>query len=321
MRTDDQAEHWCALKAETLRCELLAISTGQTVSVGVSWKDAAAAFIAAKRAELRPASIAAYEHVIGRCDTFGLTERTSTSSLTGPYLARLRDTIAALGIKAASRNHIITHLRTVILWARDRGYVPADRETISRSMTKVAADRERKEFLTPAECAALVKAALAKEAECHRFVLLGLLTGCRLSEILRLRHSDIEPENRRLHVNESKTRKYRTLDMDVMGEASVEWVCGLPDPLWSAPLKTMIRRVRQWQKKVPVPKWSPQRLRVTCATMLCATAGAYRESRQLGHGIAEAERSYVGLAPRNVKDGMPLDAAMGLFVGGGKVSE
>lgn len=324
IETDQDAELWAALKDQALRRDRLSLLTGsKAVALDVPVAKAVAAFIAAKEAVLAPKSVVAYNSILKRAlRDWGLDAIGSTRNINGPALARMHTIVASLPISAPGRNHLLCGLRSAAQWWRKQGMVPASRDEIAEALADVPEKHHRREFLRPPEIVTLVEKVLGWRRAAGLFVLTSLLTGMRLGELLRFSPREhVEADDSRVHVPLSKTGRYRDLDLELIGEPDLvlPFFAGLPDEPWGpGGVKTLSRRVRHWAKLCrsgnagPVPDWCPQSLRVTTETYLCAAAGAYRESRQLGHTQQEAERSYVGLAPRAVRQGMPLVDALGV---------
>lgn len=158
-----------------------------------------------------------------------------------------------------------------------------------------------------------------------------LLTGCRFGEALSLDWSSVHLDAAdydghkvgEIHLQgaDVKTRQARTIDLAVSpalrtmletlkGNLRAEGrVFGVTEPT----AETALRRLRS---TFGAPKnFTFQGLRRTCGTYLTnapaifGAASAYRSAKQLGHGVAVAERHYLGLE-RISRDARTLEAAM-----------
>lgn len=144
---------------------------------------------------------------------------------------------------------------------------------------------------------------------------MGLLTGCRLGELLGLRRANFFPSEHQLVVSasSSKRRQTRTIDL-TLSPALERLLAAIPgDTTLFFPYQTSARARHIVNKAIRrgVPEFTPQTLRQTCATYTVAIRGASVESQQLGHQIAVAQRHYVGLVAR-IDRVATLEAAMGV---------
>jgi integrase len=160
------------------------------------------------------------------------------------------------------------------------------------------------------------------------FVLTVLLAGFRLGEAQALRWEYFYPDTGEIILPSSatKTRHSRSVDLRVspslMGllqalrlRTAGPYVFGGEAPLTKdAVVSAHWRLVR----KFGALAFSFQGLRQTCATVLCcangiyAGAGAFWESRRLGHSIVVAEKRYVGVLRDLPQEARTIEAALGI---------
>jgi len=169
------------------------------------------------------------------------------------------------------------------------------------------------------------------------FVLAGLLTGCRFSELARLRWSDVHlsQDEVRLSHKATKTGHGRVVRLDItpllaemltrmqLKADGAEFVFGyVEESAGRVPVQHPMRRdIAETARKRMVdkhgaPTFTWHELRRTCGTFLtCAPgiyegASAYMSAKRLGHSVAVAERHYLGALHSVPKDAETLEAAM-----------
>ncbi|RMG09912.1 MAG: hypothetical protein D6731_18735, partial [Planctomycetota bacterium] len=253
-------------------------------------------------------------------------------------------------ISPASINSRLRSVKAALNHWRRLGLTPRlDRDKIADGLARVPEPRPRPDFLRPSELRELLGAALRHDADTfdetreehagrkpkgstlrHEpvgpFVLVTLLTGCRVGEVLALRWASVDFDEQEivLAATATKTKHERSVSLEV-APALVDllralklrsegpYVFGGKRP-WSRSRVEAARK--RLSRDYGSPSFTWQRLRQTCATFLVnapaiyGAASAYRAARQLGHSVAVAERNYLGLAKSVPKDATTLEAAM-----------
>lgn len=118
---------------------------------------------------------------------------TLLSRIGDKHLAKFVSDCLAQGLKRTSINTYLRHLRTIFNKALKWGDL---REKIYVEMIKTPKRLPR--FLTEEERVAILKYSKKHEPEIYRVILFGLWTGCRRSEIVRLRWQDVSKDSCRI---------------------------------------------------------------------------------------------------------------------------
>ncbi len=165
-----------------------------------------------------------------------------------------------------------------------------------------------------------------------------LLTGCRRGEALGLTWANVDLDAKdehgravgeiRLRAEHTKTHRARTVGLEVSPAlrallaamklraghgAEVLHVFGGREPYTADVVEAARRRLKS---EYGAPTFTWQVLRSTCATYLTNAPGifgaatAYMSARQLGHSVAVAERSYLGVHRGIPREARTLEAAM-----------
>ncbi len=165
-----------------------------------------------------------------------------------------------------------------------------------------------------------------------------LLTGCRRGEALGLTWADVDLDAKdehgrvvgeiRLRAEQTKTHRARTIGLEVSPAlrkllaamklqaghgAEALHVFGGATPYTADVVEAARQRLKS---EYGAPAFDWQVLRSTCATYLTNAPGifgaatAYMSARQLGHSVAVAERSYLGVHRGIPREARTLEAAM-----------
>ena len=170
------------------------------------------------------------------------------------------------------------------------------------------------------------------------FVAFLLLSGCRRGEALKLTWAEVDLDaiddrdrkvgEIRLRAEQTKTRRARLIGLEVSPalrkllvqmklcagrNADALYLFGGAKPYSVDTIQAARRRL---VREYGAPTFDWQALRSTCATFLTnapgifGSASAFHSSRQLGHSMAVAERSYLGVHRGIPVDARTLEAAM-----------
>jgi integrase len=113
-------------------------------------------------------------------------------------------------------------------------------ERPSIRIQKLREDNSRITYLAPAEAEKLLEAAASDEnPQIHAFILIGLRTGMRKSEILAIRKQDVDLTNRTIHVPKAKAGGRTQPLTDDLGVFLSSYIAGLPSSTnWLFPSET-----------------------------------------------------------------------------------
>ncbi|MCB9893536.1 MAG: tyrosine-type recombinase/integrase [Planctomycetes bacterium] len=241
---------------------------------------------------------------------------------------------------AGQINKCIRSLRTVLNHWRKRGLTPAlTSDAIRDHLPFVKGEMKLIRFLKPAEIRALLEACQRHDAESNDgrghthppigpFVLTVLLTGMRFSEAAALRWKDVdlEADEITLQHDATKTGQGRRIGLAETPALaallkSFKLRAGKREFLFAegAPLSRDVAEAarRRLVRDFGAPaEWSWHDLRRTCGTYLtCApaiygAASAFLSAKRLGHGVAVAEKHYLGAITNIPADARTLEAAM-----------
>lgn len=251
-------------------------------------------------------------------------------------------------------NHDLLRVRLFLRDARRLGRLPQiDREQISEALKGRRPPKKMPAFLRPPEVRALLEACCRHDRETftmtreekdgegpigqtprHRpvgpIVLFLLLSGCRLKEVLELEWShcylDGDAPELVLPASLTKTSSDRSVDLNVspslvrlLGALKLRllgaYVFGGESPasrMWLTSARK--RLIREYG----APEWSPQRLRQSCASILCnapaiyGSASIFMEAKRLGHSVTIAESRYAGVLRDIPKNAETIEAALGV---------
>ncbi|MCX6911361.1 MAG: tyrosine-type recombinase/integrase [Verrucomicrobia bacterium] len=103
--------------------------------------------------------------------------------------SEIDDYLRGLAVSTRSRYNVRAVLVSAFEFAKSRGYLPQDRETVAARAVRVRVKTGEVEIFTPAEMSALLKAA---DADTLPLLALGGFAGLRTAEIGRLQWKDID---------------------------------------------------------------------------------------------------------------------------------
>jgi integrase len=249
----------------------------------------------------------------------------------------------------AAINGCLRAIGTVLRFLIDRDvFARLSVDDCRRALKKLDEHLEQPEFLKPVEIRQLLDAVAKYDATCFALTrdehaglrergttpryppvsLLArtlLLTGMRLGEALNLTWAQIDLEAEEIHLRAvgNKTKRARTIDLAVCPSlvATLKSAkdSGTGDRLFTVTANELKQASLRLRRKFKAPEtFTWQVLRSTCATYLInapgifGAASAYRESRQLGHSVAVAEKHYAGLMKSIPHAAKTLEQAMGI---------
>jgi integrase len=239
--------------------------------------------------------------------------------------------------------------RTMLGYLRRLGLLSrVTSDDLKDGLQRLPMSHDRVEYIKPHELRKLLEAALQHDSKCFEetraehagllprgattryqpivhLVALVMLTGMRAGEARDLKWDrvDFEANEIRLRGEDTKTGKPRDIDMAV-SDALKELVdaqhelTGSKERVFHGMTKELAKStVRRLVRDFGAPaKWSWQRLRrttgtfLTCSPSIFGAASAYMSARQLGHGVAVAERHYLGVIKNIPTTATTLEAAM-----------
>lgn len=187
-------------------------------------------------------------------------------------------------LSAVSLESTINEVMRLIRFAHSEGLIQSV-PSLGRRLRR----RRKVKYIPPVDHLGLLYRVL--DAELRRFVALGYTTGLRFSDLLSLRHENLERERSLIRVVAQKTGKPQTLPLlpCVLETIDPETVVG---PLFSLPSWDVRRGLARGCKKLGIPIVTPQGIRRTAAN-------AYEHARPgagtvlLGHSISGASGFYL----------------------------
>lgn len=233
-----------------------------------------------------------------------LGERTSVHDITRDTLRELVENLYEQGNSGATINRKMSALSVMLKVAEDEEWIASvpkiPRQTESKHRIRFYDAAEEKAML--ATCDRLGLADLAD------FIVFGIDTGFRRSEILGLARRDCEGENAVLHAGETKSGNARSVTLTSRCRALVDKRKGF-DTLFQNLTDAQLRR--QWDMlKHALGKDDDQFfivhvLRHTCASRL-AMMGRPAQFIQawMGHSTIMVSQRYMHLCPNTLKDGV-----------------
>ncbi len=224
----------------------------------------------------------------------------------GSALFNIRARIAAdRALRPATVNKHLTHIKAACNYWRRRGWLMLSKDAISDNLRSVPGEHVQPRPMTRSEIEQFILSMLAHdEAQPRRhrwFPLLYflLMTGMRLGEALELPWSGVEldADVPRIRVYARKTRRERIVELDVSPSIVTLLANRRQDgPLVFGPIP--VSRIYGWVRSLRERHGvdaNPDRLRETSASFCTATFGGSYSALRHGHGIAVAERNYLGL--------------------------
>jgi integrase len=314
---------------------------GAVRATGTTLEEAEARFYASL-VKKRPATITTYKEGTDRLLDWAKQNRVRTcDDLTRGRVVAFREWLLSEDVSPHTFNKRLRAVKRMLAYWVDADLVPKLDHSDLRRVKQEQAPTELREFLPPTKVRQLLEAAQRHDAATFAmtrreaagetakggtprytpigpFALFVLLTGCRLSEALRLEWKDVDLEARdhsgepvgefRIRAFESKTKKPRVVTLGVSPAlrrllAAQKLKSGGRGRVWpnvteDGAVKAM-RRLRKTFGAPPEFTW--QALRRTCSTFLVnapgifGSASAYQAAKQCGHSVLVMERSYSGL--------------------------
>jgi len=269
LTTAEARRDWCVRRSKGLARERMdhAASPGVPRIVRKQLDTAVKDYLEAGKNRLRPTTLVIYRLAAGllvawaKREGFEHTDEVTATTLPGfrDYLNARRKRPSSSGkargsriatrekLAPASINSQLRAVKTMLNDFRIRGLVPLSSDVITDNLKPVPEPREAPEFLTPAQCHALLEAALRHDAETFAvtrdeqaqgvsggtlryeaiapFVALTLLTGMRRAEVIALKWRSVDLTSLdadgkvageiRLLASETKTHTARTIRLDV----------------------------------------------------------------------------------------------------------
>ncbi|MDQ3652685.1 MAG: site-specific integrase [Acidobacteriota bacterium] len=129
-------------------------------------------------------------------------------------------TIHARQRSIASVNRELALLRRVFNVALREGWIARNPFTSGESLISYADERRRERVLSLDEETSLLEACAGRRAHLRPVIVAALDTGMRLSEILKLRWSDIDHENQRITVRAFNTKTLRAREIGITARLS-----------------------------------------------------------------------------------------------------
>ena len=211
----------------------------------------------------------------------------------------------------ASANRLLAALSAVYKFARDRGYLNENPCSNVASLHENNTNTGR--MLSKDERNRLLEACKQSSyARLYALVLMGLTTGARQGEILRLRWSDIDFNRREAYLSNTKNGEDRIIPLPEVTMAELdkfrEIGRGLVFPCEQAPLKA--KRIRSvWMtalRHAEIENFRFHDLRHSAASMLVMGGATLHDTGEiLGHRCAQTTKRYAHLSndhKRNVSD-------------------
>lgn len=244
--------------------------------VSVTIEDAVSRYLAINRKRLRTRTVADYERVSAIFASWCLEQRIHFArELTPPMLEAFRtERVTLLRTRSDSAelrapgtvNVELAATHTMLKAWRRLGWTPAlDTDSIADGLRKEVVPRDEVEFLKPAQCRALLRRALAHDADCFKatrrehagkgepgstarytpiapFVAVLLCSGMRFGEGLGLRWGDVDFDAHAISLSAASTKTKRSRRFDL--ELSPALTLILKDMWLSEGIMTMSARER-----------------------------------------------------------------------------
>lgn len=299
--------------------------------------EALAVYLSAKSAEnLRPATLTSYRVTIGKFTDYCAEQGVGAIADLEPLHVRgfiSRELRAGMKPNSVRTERII--LVCWLSWLADEGHIA--RNDWTKAVRSVKADRAMPVFLSNEETARLLKAAAGMEcrlkfcaARNQAVISLLLDTGCRKSEFLNIRLSEVDLDKRQITLMETKGRRPR---MVFFGERTEQllraYLVARAErfPNDSGGWLWLNRDGEQWQKTalynlvrklgeaIGRPELHPHSVRHTAATSCLRNGMPVAFVRELmGHADLATTQRYLHLLPVDVqaryKTACPVDMVL-----------
>ena len=240
-------------------------------------------------------------HVLPRLGSRKLEE------LTRADVAGLHARLASTPYEA---NRVLALVSVMLSCAAEWGHYPDDRPNPCRYV-KPYRERSRDRWVRKSEMPALLEAIEAEESPFVRALfMLYLLTGCRKSELLRARWTDVDLERGELRLPETKAGEAQTVPLS---PAALEILGDLPRALGNSfifpsptapgePLRHVKRAWRRIRDRVSVARWSAENPEIASELRGQAKqAGDEKRSEYRAHRLILAEIRRRGEKPFDVR--------------------
>lgn len=195
--------------------------------------------------------------------------------------------------KPATINRSIGTVKRALTLAYERGLIPHD---YGNKIKRLPENNIKTEYMTLDQVQALADAA---SEQVRAAIWIGLLTGCRRGEILKIRPEDIGKDT--IHIKSGNTKTLRVRTVPIV-PALRPWLKYLPLSINHEGLKSGIRRARE---AVGLEKFSYHDLRHACASLLVdLKTDLYVVRDVLGHRSIKTTERYAHLRVTRQRDAM-----------------
>lgn len=211
------------------------------------------------------------------------------------HITLVTDPLLARGVNRMAKV-VFSLVRQMFRFAVDRDYIEADPTASIRKVKIGGPDTERERVLSPAEIQTLrhqlPKARLMPQTEAAVWIVLATL--CRIGELSHAKWSDIDLDNRRWRIPETKNGKPHEIYLSdfavehfrkvkALSSPNIAWVYPGRDPKKALSSKSITKQLGDRQRSsepmkrrckstsalvLPGGKWGPHDLRRTGATMM-----------------------------------------------------
>lgn len=243
LKSDKARETWCKAKANNLRVQAAAIAAGETVTSETLIGEAFKSYFKNKRAELQPATLAAYQQGTKPFETWCTKNAVVfIETVTPPLLAMYREWFVSQRAykpakgkgtgqgrrvedvrkrSPAQINKCLNSLRVVLTQLRRQGCTPElTSDDIVDSLKFVKRERAKRRYLDTVQVKALLEAAIRHDAdgnpEIAPFTAACVLTGMRFHEMCDLTFEEVDAVAGEIHLaaRRTKTMTERTVYLD-----------------------------------------------------------------------------------------------------------
>lgn len=204
------------------------------------------------------------------------------------------------GSPRSKKNHLTT-LRGFCKWAQDVDYIPYDRRTFSERVKNPKVSLGEPEFFTPEEMRKLLLgvAKLPKDKEwVLALVILGGFVGMRLSEICRIKWSDILFEHKSIKISQLVTKTQRRR-IAVIPENALLWLSTISDKEGFIIPQKLVSNINRFTSLVTAlagVNWKCNGLRHSYVTYAMAQErSAWQVAEQVGNSPSILQVHYKGL--------------------------
>lgn len=196
------------------------------------------------------------------------------------------------GLSENTRKHLVDYIRTFVRFAVSHNYIPENPlKNLRIKKPTVVPPR----YLTKPEITSVIDASV--KAGIYPMVMTAIYSGARLSELRRLRWSNIDFERRIITIEKSKSGRFREIPLhrklaDVLRPLASDGLCFNK--------KNMRRRFDQMKIFAKIDDIGWHTFRHTFASLLAqAGVSLYKISKYLGHSSIKTTEIYAHLIPEN----------------------